>query len=252
MLAVSISNRWTQEIIFLVLFCSSTVRFSMEALNWCWSRGYWCWLPWSSWSHPLQSLWHWFHHPSWRPHCTTNPSAHHHTTSLGSGGPGYNHSWWRWLWVHWHCGLGCGSLNLLVIQQFPSKHQDKEDMPSNSFAISWDKIRNPLLLLMIDGDTTLFAIILFHPFSFKGSKPWIERRFASLKSKSEHIGLQWTIVYTWYSAAAAATPDQLSNLGSCWGTNILFNELLQDTRFGYRFHNQMGYKWMFKIKEQFK
>jgi hypothetical protein len=152
MLAVNISRRWTQEIIFLVSFCSSTVRFSMEALNWCWSRCYWCWLPWSSWSHPLQSLWHWFHHPSRRPHCTTNPSAHHHTTSLGSGGPGYNHSWWRWLWVHWHCGLGCRSLNLLVIQQFPSKHQDKEDMTSNSFAISWEKIRNALLLLMIDGD----------------------------------------------------------------------------------------------------
>jgi hypothetical protein len=100
--------------------------------------------------------------------------------------------------------------------------------------------------------TTLFVVILFHPFSFEGLKPWIERSFASLKSKSEHIRLQWTIVNTCYSAAAAATPDQLGNLGSCWGINILFNELLQDTRLGYRFHNQMGYKWMFKIKEQFK
>ncbi len=106
----------------LVFFLdSSKVRISMEAFHRCWSRRDWCWLPWSSWSHPLQSLWHWFHHPCRRSHCTANPWAHCHPTSLGSGGLGCNYSWWRRLRVHWHCGIGCRkSMKEDFVTQAPS------------------------------------------------------------------------------------------------------------------------------------
>ena len=73
----------------------------MEALYWCWSRRNRCRLPWTCWCNPLQSLWHWLHHPCWRSYRPTNSWADCHTRCSRSWGLGCDCPWRRRFWFHW-------------------------------------------------------------------------------------------------------------------------------------------------------
>lgn len=78
------------HVLDVVLDCSPPFWTGLEALHWCGGRGHRCWLPWTSWSYPLQSFR--FRLPSehGRQDCTTHSWEDRDTWCL----------WGRGSWFH--------------------------------------------------------------------------------------------------------------------------------------------------------